>query len=332
MSAPLVSILTPAYNAGQWIDETLASARAQTWSQLEVIVVDDGSTDDTLARAQRHAAEDARIHVLTGANAGACAARNRAFEASRGAYIQYLDADDLIAPNKLERQMTRLLAEDPAGRKVATAAWDTFIQDPAEAAFNPGGLWKDFRQPLVWLIQSWTTGDWMQPGAFLSPRSLIERAGPWDERLTLHDDGEFFARVLLKSAGVLFCQDARAYYRKGVEGSLSAVHKPRAVESFFLQCSLYEQHLLEVEDSPETRRACAAVWQNFYFTYYPRYPEKLAAAAAAVRRLGGSDAKPRGSALFQRLSKVIGWKSARRIEDFARAQGITPGQLRKRFS
>ena len=108
----LVSILITAYNAEPWIAETMDSATGQTWPSVEIIVVDDGSTDATLEIARRYASDT--VTVVHQANAGACAARNRALAEARGDFIQYLDADDLLAPDKIELQMNRL-AQEPEG-------------------------------------------------------------------------------------------------------------------------------------------------------------------------------------------------------------------------
>ena len=93
---PLVSILIPAYNAGPLLADTVRSALAQSWPRKEIILVDDGSKDDTLAVAKQF--ESAEVKVVTQANQGAAATRNRAFYLAQGDYIQWLDADDLLSP------------------------------------------------------------------------------------------------------------------------------------------------------------------------------------------------------------------------------------------
>src|SRR3954464_13410106 len=103
MTKPLVSILIPAFNAEEWIADSLRSAIAQTWPNKEIVVVDDGSKDRTAAIAREFAAQGVR--VITQANQGAAAARNTAFSASTGAFIQWLDADDLLGPTKIAAQM-----------------------------------------------------------------------------------------------------------------------------------------------------------------------------------------------------------------------------------
>jgi glycosyltransferase involved in cell wall biosynthesis len=106
--ATLVGVVVPAYNAAGTLDETLRSVRAQTHRALEIIVVDDGSLDDTAAIAQRHAAEDERVLVLRQANAGVAAARNVGWQTSQADLIAFIDADDLWAPTKIERQLEAL--------------------------------------------------------------------------------------------------------------------------------------------------------------------------------------------------------------------------------
>src|SRR6266702_847709 len=103
---PLVSILIPAYNAQEWISDTIESALDQTWPKTEIIIVDDGSTDQTLAVAKGFNSRG--VQVVTQPNQGASAARNTAYALCQGDYIQWLDADDLLEPSKIEKQVQKL--------------------------------------------------------------------------------------------------------------------------------------------------------------------------------------------------------------------------------
>src|SRR4051794_33581605 len=102
----LVSILIPAHNVEEWIADTLQSAIAQSWRRKEVIVVDDGSRDSTADVARRFASNE--VSVVSIKNQGAAAARNHALRLCQGDYIQWLDADDLLTPEKIERQVAAL--------------------------------------------------------------------------------------------------------------------------------------------------------------------------------------------------------------------------------
>ena len=105
----LVSVVIPAYNAESTLDETLRSVRTQTHQSLEIIVVDDGSSDATSAIAERHAAVDARVQLLKQDNAGVAVARNTGWQHATSDYIAFVDADDLWAPTKIEKQLHALL-------------------------------------------------------------------------------------------------------------------------------------------------------------------------------------------------------------------------------
>ena len=106
--APVVSVITPAYNAERYIEHTLESALRQTFREFELLVVDDGSTDGTAAIAQRYAEKDARFRVLRQTNRGIAAARNLAMRRARGRYLALLDSDDLWFPTYLAEQVAIL--------------------------------------------------------------------------------------------------------------------------------------------------------------------------------------------------------------------------------
>ena len=105
----LVSVVIPAYNAEATIDDTLRSVRSQTHRHLEIIVVDDGSVDRTASIVNAHAAVDRRVSLISQENAGVAAARNAGWQLARSALIAFIDADDLWAPNKIERQLAVIL-------------------------------------------------------------------------------------------------------------------------------------------------------------------------------------------------------------------------------
>ncbi|MCC5022263.1 MAG: glycosyltransferase family 2 protein [Candidatus Synoicihabitans palmerolidicus] len=122
MNTPEVSILIPCYNAAPWLAATLDSALSQIGVDFEVILVNDGSSDDSLALAQSYVARG--VKVVSQPNSGAAAARNHGLRLARGEYIQFLDADDLLDATKIQRQLQRLRSV-PEGN-IASAAWARF--------------------------------------------------------------------------------------------------------------------------------------------------------------------------------------------------------------
>jgi glycosyltransferase involved in cell wall biosynthesis len=308
---PLVSILVPAYNAEPWLAAALDSVRAQTWPRTETIVVDDGSTDGTLDVARRYEARGAGVSVLARPHRGASAARNTALAAATGAYFQFLDADDLLAPDKLERQM-RLAASLPPDFALCSA-WSRFAATPADADFGPQPLCTD-AAPIEWMIAKFGRNAMMHPAAWLISRSLATRAGPWDETLTLDDDGEYFSRVVLASGGVRCCRDAVSYYRSAHARTLSRSKSRAAWTSAARSLELTSTRLLAAENSARTRRACATAYQQYIYDAYPHAADFRRRAAKKVVELGGSDLTPPGGPKFHWARRVLGWRAARRLQ------------------
>lgn len=315
---PLVSILIPCYNAAPWLAQTLESALAQTWPHQEIIVVDDGSTDDSASIARTYASHAVRL--VTQENRGAAAARNHALQHAQGEFIQFLDADDLLAPDKIEQQLRSLGA---AAGQIAAGPWGRFDNHPASAVFTPEANWRDSK-PVDWLALNFAGRGMMPPAAWLTPRTLIDAAGPWDERLTLNDDGEYFCRVLLASSGVIFCANARSFYRSNLADSLSRRRTEAAWRSAYLSQDLCTQHLLARENSPRTRRACANLFQRLAFAAYPDCPALVRQCEAKASAYGGSDQRPGGGRGFRIIARLLGWKFAQRLRAWARPKAGKP--------
>jgi hypothetical protein len=313
---PLVSILIPAYNAEPWIAETIQSAVAQTWPRKEVIVVDDGSTDRTFAVARREASGVVSVH--TQANQGAQAARNRALALAQGDYIQWLDADDLLAPDKIALQLAALRETDTR-RTLLSGAWGGFFYRVGKAKFSPSPLWADL-SPLEWLLRKMESGAHMQTATWLVSRELTRAAGPWDTRLLVDQDGEYFCRVKLASDGIRFVSDAKVYYRRTDTSRVSHIGGSRAKqESVLLSTELMVRAVLSLEDGPKTRAACAKYLQKRVLDIYPEHgdlAEQLQRLAASIGATLRFPASPRR---YMWLQGLIGWRAAARTRMLVRA-------------
>jgi glycosyltransferase involved in cell wall biosynthesis len=308
---PLVSILIPAYNAAPWIDETLDSALAQTHPRTEIIVVDDGSSDTTLELARAHAARyPERARIVTQPNAGASSARNHAMRLARGDYLQFLDADDLLTPEKIAAQVN-LLSCSPTN-SLATCRWGRFTTDPARAEFVNDSVFRDFA-PLDYLVAYTGQAEMMHPAAWLVPRSVADRAGPWDETLSLNDDGEYFARVVLAASSIVFSNTGASLYRSNLPGSLSRQRSRRALESVFSSVVLIAGNLICAEPSPRVRRAVADYWQRLAYELYPDAPDLVRRAEGAARSFGPSPLRPSAGTRERQAARFLGWKLARRL-------------------
>ena len=306
---PLVSILIPSHNAAPWLGATLESALAQTHPRVEIIVVDDGSRDETLALARTFAA--CGVRVASQPNSGAASARNHALRLAGGDYIQFLDADDLLAPDKIALQLAALRCAPPL--TLASGSWGRFTGDPVLTVWADAEAVAQARTGVEFLQLHYETGSMMQPGAWLASRTLLDLAGPWDETLSLNDDGEYFARVMLRASGILFVPAARCHYRSGVATSLSRRRDPRALDSLNRSVALTLCHLFAADQSPRTRAAAALAWRATAFELYPDNPALARAARAAAATLGGPDTPRGGPPWVARAARLLGWTVARHL-------------------
>lgn len=310
-----VSILIPLYNAEDWLAETLACAVGQTWPNKEIIVVDDGSTDDSPRIARKF--EGSGVRVITQGNKGACAARNRALAEASGDYIQFLDADDLMAPNKLEVQIRRLTRSEPLA--IAAAAWERFYDVPDEKSlpdvtFEKKSFYGDRETGLDWAVDAVGHNGMFPPHAWLCPREVIEAAGSWNESLLINQDGEYFNRVALESSGVVFCEEARVYYRSGLPGSISRRRSDDSLRSHFRSVELMAQRLLRRDRSLRTCQACATAYMHFAYNAYPDVPDLVDRATDRAEALvEAPDVTPPGNMAYRMLHSLVGWKMAKRF-------------------
>jgi glycosyltransferase involved in cell wall biosynthesis len=311
MTKRRVSILIPCHNAANYVAAAVQCCLDQTWPEKEIIVVDDGSTDGSGAILERFAGQG--LKILRQKNGNAAITRNQAFRVSTGDFVKFFDADDLLSPRTIELQMERLGWGDDTA--VATAEWGRFYgNDLSTFRLNPQSVWRDMNAG-DWLVETWMDArPMMQPGLFLLPRKIIEHAGLWDEKLSLIDDFEFFARVLSHASEVRFTPGARLLYRSGLSGSLSGRKSRAAAESAYRSLAQGTAHLLSRRQDQQARLACANMLQDFIYTYYPEYPDLRGRMAEKIRELGGSNLRSPVSKKFDPLPRLLGWKVVRRLQ------------------
>ncbi len=308
---PLVSILIPAHNAEKWIADTIDSAINQTWARKEIIIVDDGSTDGTLAVARRFESEFVRVIGQT--NQGAAAARNTAVSLSRGEYIQWLDADDLLAPDKIASQL-KALGSDGNRKIVLSSSWGRFLYRPHRSQFTPNALWTDL-SPTEFLLHKLEKRVFMQTAVWLVSREVTEAAGPWNTKMISDDDGEYFCRILLASEGVRFVSEARVYYRVVGPSSLSYVGRSDAkLEALWGSMQLHIRYLLSLENTQRTRNACLKYLQNYLITFYPLRHDIVESMHEAAKALGGHLGAPELPWKYSLIRRLAGWRWAKKAQ------------------
>lgn len=251
----LVSVVIPAYNASTTLDETLRSVRSQTHRALEIIVVDDGSTDDTVAIAETHAAIDGRVRVVAQDNAGVAAARNEGWRRARSELIAFVDADDLWAPTKIERQVQALQA---GGEKVGLVyCW--FVRIYSQSEFTR--VWEGAR----WegdVLRRIFVGNFIGSGsAPLVRRQVLIYANGFDSRL--------------RAAGAEGCEDILFYCR--------------VAEKFHF--AVVPEHLVGYRYLPHNmssnRPRMLRSWLLVHDEMLARHPDRVDTLKSGLRQYGG---------------------------------------------
>jgi glycosyltransferase involved in cell wall biosynthesis len=282
---PTVSIIIPCYNKRAYVAAALESALAQT-QPCEVIVVDDGSTDGSLDEIKRF---DERIRWVTGPNRGGCAARNTGVKMSSGKYLQFLDADDILPPDKIACQIAAL--QDAPERAIATCPWSLLHDDGDLDAPDARPFWRGYGVGLDMLMDMWLDGGFLQTSTWLVPRALADSSGPWNTDLVADQDGEYIGRILTQSGPVLFCADTCVQYRHPPKGAISRDKSRRAGESRMQAFEIVAEDILSRRSDRAARRACLSRIRKTAYALR-EFDDMVTQAAAWEARLRVFDLSP----------------------------------------
>jgi len=211
---PKVTVIMPVYNSAKYLPAALDSVLAQTLQDFEVVAVNDGSTDDSLAVLERYAARDPRVRFATQKNAGIAAARNAAAALAKGRYIATHDDDDVFHPVRLEKQAAILDARPD----LAAVFCRSLV---ADENLKPIGGMKIPADPRV-LRQRLQRGNVLQQSCMVR-REVFEKIGGYREALMLSEDFDFNLRLL--EAGEILCMPEAYHIYRQHSGQTSVVRK-----------------------------------------------------------------------------------------------------------
>lgn len=253
-SRPAVSIIIPCYNAEHWVSEAIESCLNQTYPNVEIIVVDDGSTDGSLEILRRYLP---RIRLETGPNRGGNGARNRGFALSSGEYIQYLDADDYLEPEKIARQV-RFLEETKADAVYGDWRYRRHLTDVRFSYLDRIEVSGDQQDILASLLSFWLVNG----GAVLYRRHVVNHVGGWDETLRAAQDIDFLTSVALSGARILYQPGCHFVYRKYGPVTVSSSNLNLWLENWCL--SLTKSELALARDGRLTGEYTAALAVGYF--------------------------------------------------------------------
>lgn len=224
----LVSIIIPSFNSLNFLNEAIDSALNQTYKHIEIILIDDGSTDGTANQFKIWTEQG--IKCVRQENSGASSARNHGLDLASGEYIQFLDADDVLHRDKIKRQVEEM---KNINADLSFVGWGNFKHDPKHShKFKFRDI--DFSKIETGLdiFRSFGIEGWYIPTlSWLTKKELITKAGYWNPSFCPNDDGEFFSRVLFWSKNVKPVKDKLAYYRVSNANSLSKLNTANKIKA-----------------------------------------------------------------------------------------------------
>ncbi|MGH1392433.1 MAG: glycosyltransferase family 2 protein [Trichormus sp.] len=300
-----VSIIIPCFNAEKWLAEAIDSCLQQTYSHLEIIVIDDGSTDNSLEIIKSYGD---KIIWRSYPNKGGNYARNRGFDLSQGEYIQYLDADDYILPEKIEQQVNCLEA---TGADVVYSDWrhqhhlsdGSIFLDKIEISEAKTDI-------LAALLANW----WVALASLMYKRSAVQKIGGWDENLAAAQDRDFFLSVVMNGAKVAYQPGCYAIYRRHGAVTVSTASKRRWLKNHHLVLQKVEQKLLQRNQLSRTYRQALAksyfeLAREALFLDYAQYLMFLEKALVMFPDFKANSQR----AFYRLLQDILGFRQTERI-------------------
>jgi glycosyltransferase involved in cell wall biosynthesis len=240
---PLVSIIIPVYNRANIIGETLDSILNQTYYNWECIIIDDGSDDYIDELVGFYEALDSRVKFFKRPEIdpkGANSCRNYGFRKSSGKFIQWLDSDDLLGNDKIEKQIDALISENDLS--VATCKWGIFSTSAKLSIKEDLKVYKDYQEVFKFFDDLVENEGYFPPHAYLIPRELCIRSGPWLDQLKVNQDGEYMVRVLTNCIQIKFSK-TEVFYRSKTGDNISIYDSASKAESGIESWKIIESHL-----------------------------------------------------------------------------------------
>jgi glycosyltransferase involved in cell wall biosynthesis len=299
----LVSIIIPIYNSEKFIYDTVTSCINQTYSNLEIILVNDGSTDKTEEIIL--SITDKRIKYYKINNVGGCEARNFGIKNASGQLYQFLDHDDVLDVDKIFYQIKHYKTN--GSNYIYSANMGTVHGDIKTVDQNYELYQKDFTPEQYFDTLLNQFGKYITTGAWLVPAEISALTHGWDSNSGINDDGEYFMRLILLSKGIIYCEKSTFYFRRDVEGSLSKQFGSKEVYLKWLYSyKSYAKNFLLNLPGPKAKELGRKALSKYYCSSYPNYPDLLRECKLEIEKLGFKTPTAYGGNVFRLISSVLG--------------------------
>jgi glycosyltransferase involved in cell wall biosynthesis len=308
MEAPLASVIIPCYNCEEYLEGTIESVWKQTYPNVELVLVDDGSTDGTRKIIECHE-ERAVCHF--GPNRGASAARTTGTELAEGDFIQYLDADDRLRSEALEYRITAL---EEASADVAYSAYQRFVEDGE--GFSPGRTVENTLEEVHPDPEIASVGAfWVPPAALTYRREIVEKIGEWNDSLPVIQDARFLQDAAFHGAQFVKVPEVLAEYRDHEDGSLSTQNQETFNRDIWVNARQIEERWRDQQaglTSPQ-KKALARAYNHCALNFFGVDRGLYTQAISRLRRLAPAEASDRLNRCV-RLEQWFGYTAASVLE------------------
>jgi len=265
MSRPLISIIMPCYNAEAYIEQTVINVFEQTYGNIELIVVDDGSTDNSPALLTKFPQNYPSLTILHQPNKGPYPARNLALQHAKGEYIALLDADDYWSADCLEKLHSALVS---ANADVSYCGWQNIVENGQDGpryvppAYEQGNIHETFLTGCPWPIH-----------AALTRKSIVDQVGGFSERRFSAMDYDFWIRISAVTQNIVLVPEVLAFYRWHQHGQISGVKWRQVLDAWQVRKDFVTQNpslfnqlqpssLTELINGPVLKQAIEAFWKR----------------------------------------------------------------------
>ena len=262
---PLISVIMPCYNAEAFVEETIAGVFRQSFQSIELIIVDDGSTDRSSALLLETAKKYPALKVFTQANSGPYPARNLALQHAQGEFIAFLDADDYWTPDCLEKLYQALIE---ANADLSYCGWQNVVENGQDRppyvppAYEQGNIHEAFLRSCPWPIH-----------ATLTRRAIVDQLGGFSTRCFSAMDYDFWIRLSAVTQNIVRVPEVLAFYRWHNHGQISSVKWRQVLDAWRVRKDFATQHAElikhldlsmrnELINGPLKKQAIEAFWRR----------------------------------------------------------------------
>ena len=308
---PLVSIIIPTFNGDRYIYDTINSCISQTYGNIEIIIINDSSTDTTLTIIEQFL--DNRITVInTDFNIGAQNARNLGIQYAKGSLIQFLDHDDIIDTFKIHHQ---ILQYNIYGDNFIYSSNQGIIANNIKYIDKGYKIYhRNFSSLEYFRLSSKQFGKYLTTGNWLVPQRLVYNSYGWDANSGINDDGEYFMRLILLSNGIIYSSKSFFYFRIDSVNSLSkSCDNYVKYFKWFNSYLSYSANFKIYFSLPIYKELSLNYFSKYYCFGFPLTSNLRKLCLLEVNKLGYQKPLPMGGFKFKIISKIIGLDNSLKI-------------------